>query len=80
MIDRLSIIKSTLDLIFPGSKSSTREMNEKLRTVNATKCKGEANEMMQCIEDLHNDALVEGKSYQDTAIDILVSLSTVQDK
>ena len=80
MIDEPSIIKIILDIIKLEAKVNVHEMKDKLRIVDIVQFKGDISKILQEMEEMYNNILAEGDTYQDFVVDLLKALWTIQDK
>ena len=78
--DSPTIIKIILEISNLDAKVSTRDMKDKLRTVNISQFEGDIEEILAYMEDLYSVIISEGEEHADFDIDLLNTLRTVQDK
>ena len=79
-VDGPPITKVILDLVNPVSKVSTRHMKDKPLVVDINSFKGDRNEMLHEMEEMHSSVLAKGKNHTDFSINLLNDLLTVSDK
>ena len=78
--DGPTLMKIILEITNPDTRVSTRDMKDKLCTVDISQFDGDVKEMLNYMEDLYTVIIAEGEDHPDFDIDLLNALRTVQDK
>jgi len=68
-----------LEMIKPDARVNTRDMKDKLRSIDISTFNGDVEDMLTEMEDLNSQILAEGEDHQDFNLDLLNVLKTVQD-
>ena len=73
-------MKMALEITNPDARVSIRDMKDKLRAVGISQFDGDAEEMLNYMEDVYTAIIAEGEEHPDFDIVLLNALRTVQDK